>query len=161
MRSMDEATVRDGQQRLRRTGRRVGIVAFAIIVAGATALWTVQIIQQVWVQDPLRGGRVGSCRSALGDLIVALQRARAAAARERNGERAALSRFRQALLPEWGQRSAVNVACRGDASAEGALSRLDALRYAEEHAVRYEAVALAEQRRQVDAIARELLGNKP
>jgi hypothetical protein len=88
-------------------------------------------------------------------------RARLAAAEEIHGERAALVQFRTALEPEWKSREAVGQACRGDSTAERALSELDALRYAEEHAVRYEAVALANQRRRADATRLKLLTERP
>jgi hypothetical protein len=94
-------------------------------------------------------------------LDLAIRRARGAAAEEITGERPALQRFRDALSPEWQSRGAVSQSCQGDPAAIAALSDLDALRYAEEHAVRYEAVALAKQRRRSDAIRRELTGPAP
>jgi len=42
--------------------------------------------------------------------------------------------------------------CGQDPKARAALTEIDALRYAEEHAVRYEAVGLAPQRRRVQAL---------
>jgi hypothetical protein len=94
-------------------------------------------------------------------LDLAIRRARVAAAEEIHGERPALERFRSALGPEWRSREATARACQGDPAAIAALSDLDALRYAEEHAVRYEAVALAKQRRRSDAIRRELAAPAP
>ena len=146
----------DRRARLRKRGRRLGIVVFAVLVASVTALWSVQIILQVW--DPEVSDSATDCRAGVRDLVASLRRARDAAAQEPNGERAALARFRRALLPEWQALAAIDRRCRSDPQAAHALSRITALRYAEEHAVRYEAVALAEQRRRVDAIARELLG---
>lgn len=147
------------RDRAARRGRRLGIIAFTVPVAGITAIWTAQIIRQVWFPDPGPRPEVG-CRPAVLQLTSAVARARQAAAREPGGERMALQRFRAALVPEWRGRAEVGSVCRGDKLAEDALERLDALRYAEEHAVRYEAVALAEQRRRTDAIARELSGVK-
>jgi len=141
--------------RTARLGRRIGLLVFAFVVAGITAVWTLQIVQQVWFRD--FGELPTDCRGGVIDLLASVQRARSAA-QEATGEQAALERFRHALLPEWKGRDALGVACRGDHKAEQALFQLDALRYAEEHAVRYEAVSLAEQRRQTDAIARELSG---
>lgn len=146
----------DRQARLRKLGRRLGIVVFALIVATFTAASSVQIILQVW--SPEKAPAPASCHAGLGELLAALRRARDAAASEARGERAALERFRAALLPAWESRAEVDELCRTDRAASRALSQLTALRYAEEHAVRYEAVALAEQRRRVDAITRELLG---
>lgn len=154
MRSVPTA---DPQKRAARLGRRLGILAFAIPVAGATAIWTAQILHQVfWPESQLSSG---DCRSGVLSLDRALRRARDAAAEEAHGERAALDQFRRSLLPEWQTRTGLERACTGDAVALRALSDIDALRYAEEHAVRYEAVALAKQRRRADAIRRELLGH--
>jgi hypothetical protein len=149
----------DGDARRRRLGRRLGIGAFALLVASFTAICSVEIILQVWAPSP--GPAPASCRAGISDLFSALRRARAAAAQEPNGERAALTQFRQALLPEWDSRAALDAVCRSDAEASRALSIVTALRYAEEHAVRYEAVALAEPRRQMDALARSLLRSEP
>lgn len=150
------------RDRAARRGRRLGIIAFTIPVAGITAIWTAQIIRQVWFPDPGPPGPRPevACRQAVLQLTSAVARARQAAAQEPGGERMALQRFRAALVPEWRGRTQVGSVCSGDKLAEDALERLDALRYAEEHAVRYEAVALAEQRRRTDAIARELSGAK-
>ncbi|MGC4088278.1 MAG: hypothetical protein QM756_10330 [Polyangiaceae bacterium] len=153
MRTVPEPTARSRAARL---GRRLGILAFALPVAGATFIWTLQIFQQVfWAEHTARG----DCRSEVLSLERALQRARRAAADEPRGERAALDQFRRALFPEWQTRSGLEQVCQSDRTALQALSDIDALRYAEEHAVRYEAVALAKQRRRADAIRRELLGH--
>lgn len=146
----------EAQTRWARVGRRLGLLVFALPVAGATAIWTAQIVQQVF--SPPSGPSARDCRSAVLGLDFAIRRARQAAADEIHGERPALKRFREALEPEWRDREAVAHSCQGDRAAVAALSDLDALRYAEEHAVRYEAVALAKQRRRSDAIRRELTG---
>jgi hypothetical protein len=149
----------EAQKRSARVGRRLGLLVFALPVAGATEIWTAQIVQQVFVAAPMAGPR--DCRSAVLGLDHAIRRARQAAADEIHGERPALKRFRDALEPEWRSREAIAHSCQGDRAAVAALSDLDALRYAEEHAVRYEAVALAKQRRRSDAIRRELTGPPP
>lgn len=154
MRSVPTA---DPRLRAARLGRRLGILAFAIPVAGATAIWTVQILRQVFWPEP--SAHTADCRAEVLSLERALRRARHAAAEEAHGERAALDQFRRALFPEWRERSGLEQVCSGDAEALRALSDIDALRYAEEHAVRYEAVALAKQRRRADTIRRELLGH--
>jgi len=139
--------------RLQRLGRRAGIIAFALPVAGITALWSLQILTVVFGSAP--AGNV-DCREGLLGLDRAVQRAREAAAREPNGERAALERFRAALSPEWDARPGLDGACRGDRSTASLLREIDALRYAEEHAVRYEAGAVAAQRRRTGDLVREL-----
>jgi len=75
-----------------------------------------------------------------------------AAASAAGDERAALGRFRAALEPEWASRPSLDSACSSDDKTLAALAEIDALRYAEEHAVRYEAVGLAPQRRRVQAL---------
>ncbi len=143
-----------GRSRVARLGRRAGIVVFALLIAVPTLVWTSQIFQRVFWADP--GHASGDCRRSVLGLEQALDRARLAAAKESHGERAALASFRQALEPEWDQRGAIGTLCQNDARARRALSDLDALRYAEEHAVRYEAVALARQRRRAESLRREL-----
>ena len=142
-----------------RVGRRLGIAVFAMPVAGATLTWSLQIIRQVFRPEFVE--TTTDCRTEVLGLERAVRRAREAAANEVRGERQALQRFRAALAPEWGNREGVARACLQDSAAMAALSDLDALRYAEEHAVRYEAVALAKQRRRSDAIRRELTRPRP
>lgn len=144
------------RERIKRRGAQLGVAAFGLIVATITAVWSLQIIGQVWSGSQPSGAV--DCRSLVRDLWTSLRRARGAAARESDGERAALARFRQELLPVWHGGLDPARACPGDPQSRRVLTRLTALRYAEERAVRYEAVSLAAERRQVDAMARELLG---
>ena len=136
--------------RQQRLGRRVGIAVFGLIVSGATATWTIQILLAVFA--PPVQTEAKDCRSGTRGLLVAVRRARLAAASENGDERAALGRFRAALEPEWSTRTSLDAVCRSDPKAQAALTEIDALRYAEEHAVRYEAVGLAPQRRRVQAL---------
>jgi hypothetical protein len=133
-----------------RLGRRVGIAVFGLIVGGATATWTIQILMAVFA--PTVDAVATDCRSGTRGLLVAVRRARLAAASENGDERAALASFRAALEPEWSARTSLTSVCRSDPKAQTALTEIDALRYAEEHAVRYEAVGLAPQRRRVQAL---------
>lgn len=134
----------------RRTGRRIGIVVFALLISSAVAAWTIQILLAVFA--PPVQAVAKECRSGTQDLLVAVRRASLAAASETGDERAALAKFRAALEPEWSTRASLTELCRSDAKAKLALNEIDALRYAEEHAVRYEAVGLAPQRRRVQAL---------
>jgi hypothetical protein len=136
--------------RVRRNGRRVGIVVFAIIVVSATAIWTTEILLAVF--KPPVVAIAAECNAGTRQLLLAVRRARMAAAAESGDERAALARFRAALEPEWSTRVSLDSVCRSDTKAQAALTEIDALRYAEEHAVRYEAVGLAPQRRRVQAL---------
>ena len=133
-----------------RLGRRIGIAVFALIVGGATLIWTIQILYAVFSPPVFAVAR--ECHSGSRDLLTAVRRASLAAAAESGDERAALGRFRAALEPEWSRRASLDSLCRSDPKAQAALAEIDALRYAEEHAVRYEAVGLAPQRRRVQAL---------
>jgi hypothetical protein len=135
-------------ERRRLTGRRAGIALFAALVSGATLLWTIQILTTVWGSAPPSpaGCEVGTAR-----LERAVERARLAYATGTGDEdeRAALARYRGALEPEWTERKAVEAACRQDSAGHRRLKDVVALRYAEEHAVRYESLGLAPLRRKL------------
>lgn len=138
----------------RRTGRRVALVLFGAAVIGITLSWTVQIIRQVWF-PPLTEETL-ACRPGVLALITSLRRARLAADAESGGDRVAVTRFRAALRPEWDRRADLTRSCTGDPAALRALREIDRLRYAEEHATRYEAVDLTRRRRDIAALEREL-----
>jgi hypothetical protein len=137
-------------ERARRRGRRVGLVAFSLFVGGLTAIFSVQILRQVWAppsaETPL------DCRPGIEKLFAAVRRARQAATQATGGEREALRRFRTALEPEWSFRPALGDRCASNAESARALVVLDKLRYAEEHAIRYEATSLSELRRRASEI---------
>jgi hypothetical protein len=119
-----------------------------------TLVWTYQIMDQIFFRPS--GAAPASCDRGLLDLLRAVDRARQAARQENAGERQSLARFRDALDPEWQARPALDVLCRAVPRDAGRLRELDALRYAEEHAVRYEATALARQRQRARELEREL-----
>jgi hypothetical protein len=146
----------DREELVRRRGRRAGIAVFGVIVAGVTAWWTLQIILQVWPSAP--DTTAVECRPALRDLLASVSTARNVAAQEIGGEQASLDAFRSSLAAAWKKRPALDRACAGDARAEVMLREIDELRYAEEHAVRYEAVRLSPERKRASAIAEELGG---
>jgi hypothetical protein len=146
------------QEVARRRGRTAGIVLFAVIVTAFTAICSVEIIVQAWAAPP--GTGQVECRTGLSDLIRALRRARGAAAEVTGGEREAVAKFRASLEPEWAARPGLTDRCAGDRAATHALGDIDRLRYAEEHALRYEALDVASRRRRVDAIERDLGGQR-
>lgn len=146
------------QEVARRRGRTAGIVLFAVIVTAFTAVCSVEIIMQAWA-SPGATAQI-ECRKGLADLIGAVRRARSAAAGVTGGEREALAKFRQSLEPEWSSRAGLTERCANDPKAVQALGDVDRLRYAEEHALRYEALDVASRRRRVDAIERELGGRR-
>ncbi|MBN1608932.1 MAG: hypothetical protein JW940_20060 [Polyangiaceae bacterium] len=128
-------------------------MAYTIVVGGFTVVCAAQIIYQVW------GPREGTpppvdCHTGVKRLVLAVRRARHAGETEARGERAAVARFRDALRPEWDWRASLGRTCQGDRTALRALGDTDRLRYAEEHAVRYESVDLARRRRRVGSLGR-------
>lgn len=134
----------------RRRGRRLGIAAYVILLSAFVVTASAEVLHQGFAEQPEDSEL--SCRDGLRSLIEALHRARRAAASEILGERAAVERFRSGLEPEWSRRAAIGRNCRRDAWARHSLVTIDALRYAEEHAVRYESVDLAPNRRRVRKI---------
>jgi hypothetical protein len=133
-------------------GRRAGIAIFALIFSGATLLWTIQILTAVWGSAP---PSPAGCARGTASLEQAVERARLAYATDAGDEdeRAALSRYRKALEPEWTQEKAIAAACASDATGLQRLKDVVALRYAEEHAVRYESLGLAPLRRRLKGTA--------
>jgi hypothetical protein len=135
-------------ERRRLTGRRVGAAVFGGIFASATLWWTIQILTTVWGSAP---PSPAGCAGGTSSLEKAVERARATYARGagEEDERTALSRYRGALEPEWSDWKAVQAACKGDRDGQKHLRDVIALRYAEEHAVRYESLGLAPLRRRI------------
>jgi acyl-CoA synthetase (NDP forming) len=139
--------------RAARLGRRLGIALFAALVSIPTVVWSLQIMKVVW--SPSRGPEPESCQKGQLGLLRAVGRAREAAGRAASGERESLARFRDALAPEWDSRPNLDELCRA-ANERTNLQQIDSLRYAEEHAVRYEATALARDRKRARDLERAL-----
>lgn len=138
-----------------RYGRWAGAGLFAAIMTTFTGVCTWQLVDQLWPATESRSGL--DCQEGLRRLLHAVRTARTAAASTHGGEQVALERFRSALEPAWRDAPALERACQGgrpEAAAYGALVRL---RFAEEHAVRYESADLARQRRQMRQLERTLL----
>jgi len=135
-------------ERRRLAGRRAGIAIFSAIFAGATLVWTFQILSSVWGSAP---PSPAGCAGGTASLERAVARARSAYAllSGNEDERTAVARYRNALEPEWAQSKAVEAACRDDQAGRKRLKDVIALRYAEEHAVRYESLGLAPLRRRL------------
>jgi len=150
----DHPMARPGRSRARRLGRRLGIGVFALLVAVPTLVWTRQIMLSLFYPEP--GTAPPSCRAGLLGLLQGLERARMAARTESEGERQSLERFRAALGPAWEGRGSLDALCEREPKDGNRLREIDALRYAEEHAVRYEATALAHQRRRARELEQEL-----
>jgi hypothetical protein len=139
----------DGSARARKLGRRIGIVIYAVLVAGFTVVCSVQICLQVWA--PRVEPAPFDCSAGTLALIEAIGAARAAAANEPD-EQAALAKFREAVAPTWRYRPALGKTCAPSSESLQNLRAVDRLRYAEEHAVRYAAVDLAQRRHEVERL---------
>ena len=147
------------QQIVQRLGRRIGIATFASLMALFVAVCSVQILYQGF-----RSAKVetqASCRAAIHQLIAEIRNARAGAAVEVQGERAAMARFRSALSLEKTTQKSIEDKCRTDTWGRHALEAVDEWRWAEENAVRYESVDLAPSRRRIQAIEIQLWHQTP
>jgi hypothetical protein len=131
----------------------VGVSLLALVVTTFTAVCAGQIISQALAKPEVH--TTWECHPGMEALIAAVRRARVAASRV-NGERAALASFRAALEPEWSVRPALNERCARDPEAIRGLGEIDRLRYAEEHALRYEAIDIASRRTRVEALETKL-----
>lgn len=141
-------------ERATRTGRRLGIALFALLTGSFTAASSAQVLYQGFAASS--GSEVTDCRPGLLGLISSLHRAQQTAMNDGKGERHRLEQFRSSLLPEWQNRDTLTRLCASDPIGRDALSQIDRLRWAEEHAVRYESVDLAPSRQRVLAIEQAL-----
>lgn len=119
--------------------------ALSVYLAGAS---TRRIFQATLFPDP--GKTEYSCREGTKALYESVERARTRTASLAKPEREALAIFRQELEPTWKQVHAVRAACSndGDRQALQTLRSVTLLRYAEERAVRYQAIDLTRWRKQ-------------
>jgi hypothetical protein len=124
-------------------------VVFAALVSAFTIVCSVQICVQVWAPKLIPS--LTDCAAGTIQLVDSIDAARAAASAV-VGERAALSTFRETVAPAWAFRPALGLECRRDRGAIERLRAVDRLRYAEEHAVRYEAADLAARRHEVQRL---------
>ncbi len=125
----------------------MALAVFGLTVSSFIAACAIQIMLVVFSPPP--GPEAASCEQGLAELTQGVRRAREAAAKEPQGERAALKIFRE-NLSGWDKRASMERLCQGDAAALAKLESIDRLRYAEEHAVRYEAAGgVAALRRRV------------
>jgi hypothetical protein len=95
--------------------------------------------------------------------LASVDRARGQAAARADGERASLDTFRRALAPEWAHAPAILADCQRqqDGEALRAFHQLELLRYAEERAVRYEALDLSLLRKRAPALVGSLAPHQP
>jgi hypothetical protein len=138
------------QQAAIRIGRRIGAGTFAFLMALFVVICSAQILRQGFLSPVVESAP--GCRKAIHQLIGEIRSARAAAAVEVLGERAAMNRFRYALSWERTACKSLERQCQSDPWAKDALLAIDEWRWAEENAVRYESVDLAPSRRRIHAI---------
>jgi hypothetical protein len=142
------------QQVAQRLGRRIGIAAFAALMSLFVIVCSSQILYQGF--HSAKVDTAVGCRGAIQQLIGEIRNARAAAAVEVQGERAAMTRFRSALSLEKTTQKSIEHKCQADSWGKRALEAVDEWRWAEENAVRYESVDLAPSRRRIQAIEIQL-----
>ena len=147
------------QQVAQRFGRRIGIAVFTAIVASFVLVCSSQILYQGF-RAP-RGEASADCRQGIHQLISEIRKARAAAAEEVLGERAAMRKFRSKVSLNGGMQKSLQRQCEADSWSRDALQAVDEWRWAEENAVRYESVDLAPSRRKIQAIELQLGLNAP
>lgn len=124
-------------------------MVFAALVSAFTIVCSVQICIQVWA--PKIVPHETDCVAGTVLLVDSIDAARTAAAAA-VGELEALSKFRETVAPAWALRPALGLKCKRDPGAIERLRAVDRLRYAEEHAVRYEAADLAARRHEVQRL---------
>ncbi len=135
-------------------GRRIGIATFATIVASFVGICSAQILYQGFHSPDSTAAL--DCGQGIHRLISEIRQARAAAAVEVLGERAAMAKFRGALARDRDSRKSLERQCETDAWGKKALLAVDEWRWAEENAVRYESVDLAPSRRRIQSIESQL-----
>jgi hypothetical protein len=140
-----------------RRGRSLGTLVFGLLIAVPTVVWATQVIIQAFDAPDATGLE---CKAGLVALLEGLDQARVSAHPAAN-EDDALSAFRQNLGAEWTTARRVRTACKGDPERLGQFGKIERLRYAEEHAVRYQTRGLSADRNAVDKIRHELQRPKP
>ena len=137
-----------------RRGRLAAILLLAGLVTAFTAVCSVEIILQAWGEPhPIAPT---SCREGVLGLVRAVHRARQTAGKIPS-ERGSIVRFRGALDPEWATAPSIERSCSGSLELARDLEEVVRFRYAEERALRYEAIEVAGRRRAVAEIERRLL----
>jgi len=140
-------------RRARKKGRRGVMIAYFVVVVVVITICTVEISIQAFSRlgGTSRDAQV-ECVEGIRSLIAAVDRARSGVDGSNRKEADAVIRYRASLEPEWSRRGAVRRACKGDI---GRLETLDAvvhLGFAEEQAVRRNAMELAPFRRRASEL---------
>lgn len=127
--------------------RKAGLVLIVVASVYLSAVSAYQILHTTLFPDP--GTTRYSCREGTKVLYESVARARHRTATLAKPEREALALFRSELAPIWKQAHAVRAACAkdNDQKALQTLRSVTLLRYAEERAVRYQAIDLTRWRK--------------
>ncbi len=137
-------------------GRTFGYAVFGLLVGALTAIFSTQILLQVFA--PEGAERTGGCSQTIHRLSEALNRARQSAAGQ-SDEQAGITAFRGALLPEWSALPALERDCGTQTEYRTATEALVRLRYMEELNVRARAVELASARVRLERLLAALSGD--
>lgn len=133
-------------------GRTAGKVVFGLLVAVPTLVWALQIIFQAFASPP---PSELECEEGLEQLITGIEQARQSAFGQTN-EAQAIEAFRANLGSVWQEPRSVRERCKDEPGMRSMFGRVERLRYAEEHAVRYESRGIAADRRAVEQLKRRL-----
>lgn len=143
-------------QAARKRGRKIALLVYYAVVLCVCVAGAAEVsLQVLW--NPVNASPYANCQEGLRALVSALSRARSAAPGN-DGEDLAIERFRSALNPEWSYWDSIAQSCQGNAERKRALDAIERLRYAEEHAARWEAGDLAPLRRKVQDLTEKELG---
>ena len=132
----------------RKKGKSAVMIAYfsAIVVAAAICTWRVstQAVERLhgdYSDEPI------NCVDGIRSLELAVNRARRLSSDTNADESASVAMYRSYLNPEWKRRGDIERACSGDPGRMEALDAVVHLGFAEEHAVRRDAVELGAVRR--------------
>lgn len=138
------------------------MIAYFVLVVVIITVCTVQISIQAFSR---LGGKATDaqveCAEGIQSLVAAIDRARTAVDGSNRRESDAVATYRAALQPEWSRRGAVRRACKGDAERLATLDAVVHMGFAEEHAVRRNAVELAPFRRRASKLIEQNLPAPP
>jgi len=126
----------------RSTWRSAGLLIVGVIAVYICTVGTYRILNATLFPETRQIDL--ACREGTRALFAAIEKAREKTAHLAQPEREALSMFRSQIEPTWSKFHAVTERCRteGDKDALSTLRTLELLRYAEERAVRYQAIDL-------------------
>ncbi len=128
--------------------RKAGLVVVTALAVWVAVVSSYRIISSTIFAKP--GKSELSCREGTRELYESVERARTKTAALAKPEREALAIFRKEVEPVWRQMEGVRSACQSDKDTQAlqTLRSVTLLRYAEERAVRYQAIDLTRWRKE-------------